>query len=390
MPRVPSKTSPRPQKGKVFRLHQPCLPHQSFLLACRSEEDSRYTYCMADIDALSDELGIPWEKSKDIPFSTTVPFIGFLWDLDARTVSISDSRKEKYLQAILDWETKPKHALDEVQKLYGKLLHACHVLPSGRAYLTSLESFMAQFHNRPFCPHSPPCRTASDLQWWKSRLVQPTLARSIPGPTPIIDANTYSDASSETGIGITVGDRWRAWRLLPGWKADGRDIGWVEAIGFLLLTLTLSPTAPRGSHIKVFRDNRGVVEGWCKSRSRNKPMNDIFRAVHSLTEEEGILFLTRYVPSKENPADNPLRGIYYHQSLLLPAVPIPPPIRQYLCNYDAPLTASESCLIQEGRAPAPLPRPDRALLHQHRADLDDAFEHHARDAFSHTRGWDEV
>ena len=102
MPRVPSKTSPRPQKGKVFRLHQPCLPHQSFLLACRSEEDSRYTYCMADIDALSDELGIPWEKSKDIPFSTTVPFIGFLWDLDARTVSISDSRKEKYLQAILD------------------------------------------------------------------------------------------------------------------------------------------------------------------------------------------------------------------------------------------------------------------------------------------------
>ncbi|KIJ91149.1 hypothetical protein K443DRAFT_686274 [Laccaria amethystina LaAM-08-1] len=36
---------------------------------------------MADIDALSDKLGIPWEKAKDIPFATTVPFIGFLWDL---------------------------------------------------------------------------------------------------------------------------------------------------------------------------------------------------------------------------------------------------------------------------------------------------------------------
>ena len=93
---------------------------------------------MADIDALSNELGIPWEKTKDIPFSTLIPFIGFLWDLNTCMVSLLDSRKEKYLQTILDWEAKPRHTLDEVQKLYGKLLHMCHVLPSGRTYLTSL------------------------------------------------------------------------------------------------------------------------------------------------------------------------------------------------------------------------------------------------------------
>ena len=344
---------------------------------------------MADIDAVSDDLGIPWEKTKDIPFSTMVPFIGFLWDLDARTVSLSDSKKEKYLQAILDWEARPKHTLDETQKLYGKLLHACHVLPSGQAYLTSLESFMAHFHNRPFCPHSPPHRTPGDLLWWKARLTQSTLARSIPGPTLIINASAYSDASSETGIGITVGRKWRAWRLLPGWKADGRDIGWAEAVGFLLLVLTLSPTVPRGSHIKVFGDNRGVVEGWWKGRSRNKPTNDIFRDIHALTEEESVFFHTRYVPSKDNPADGPSRGVYYHQSLLLPALPIPPPIRQYLCDFDAPLTPSESLLLQEGRAPAPLPRPDRALLIHKRANLDDALGHQARATFEQTQGWDD-
>jgi len=62
---------------------------------------------MADINALSDELGIPWEKTKHIPFSATVPFIGFLWDLTTRTVSLSEGKKEKYLEAILEWETKP-------------------------------------------------------------------------------------------------------------------------------------------------------------------------------------------------------------------------------------------------------------------------------------------
>ena len=273
--------------------------------------------------------------------------------------------------------------------MYGKLLHACHVVPAGRSYLTSLEVFLGQFHNHPFHLHSPPRRTASDLQWWKTKLGQPTLARPIPSPTPIIDARAYSDASSETGIRITIRDKWRAWQLLLGWKADGRDIGWAEAIGFLLLVLTLFPSAPRGSHIKVFGDNRGVVKGWWKGRSQNKPTNDVFRDVHALTEEEGIFFHTRYVPSKENPADNPSRGVYDHQSCLLPAILIPLSIRQYLCDFDAPLTPSESQLVWEVKAPSPLPRPDHTSLHQERANFNDELECHARAVFSRMQGWDD-
>ena len=49
----------------------------------RSVEDSRYTYTLADINDFSDELGIPWEHDKDIPFGTEAPFIGFLWNLES-------------------------------------------------------------------------------------------------------------------------------------------------------------------------------------------------------------------------------------------------------------------------------------------------------------------
>ena len=114
------------------------------------------------------------------------------------------------------------------------------------------------------------------------------LSRSIPVPTPIINPHAYSDTSSETGIGITINNKWQAWRLLPGWKADGRDIGWAKAVGFLLLILTLTPYIPKGSHIKVFRDNRGVVEGWWKGRSQNRPTNNVFRDIHIFTEEENV------------------------------------------------------------------------------------------------------
>lgn len=43
----------------------------------RSDQDTAYTYCLADIDAVARELGIPWEKSKDIDFATVFPYIGF-------------------------------------------------------------------------------------------------------------------------------------------------------------------------------------------------------------------------------------------------------------------------------------------------------------------------
>ena len=256
---------------------------------------------MAYIDAVSDSLGIPWEVEKDIPFGEVAPFIGFSWDLANRTVSLPDSKKEKYLQAILEWETKPRHTLDEAQKLYGKLLHTCHIVPAGHAYLTSLETFIGVCHDSPFRLRYPPRRTPSDLSWWKERLTQSVVIRPIPGPIPVFDADAYSDASSETGIGITVRGRWRAWRLLPGWKADGRDIGWAEVVGFWLLILTLSPSAPRGTHVKVFGDNRGVVEGWWKGRSHNKPTNEIFKHIHALVEMQDVHFHSRYVPSVRVP-----------------------------------------------------------------------------------------
>ena len=153
----------------------------------RSEEDSHYSYSLADIDEISKELGIPWELEKDIPFQTEVPFGGFLWNLAQLMVSLPDTKKAQYLQAIYIFESHRTHTLEDAQKLYGKLLHTCHVVPSGRAYLTSLERFMAIFGESPFMPRSAPHSTPNDLLWWKQTLSCTILSRSIPGPKVLID-----------------------------------------------------------------------------------------------------------------------------------------------------------------------------------------------------------
>lgn len=242
----------------------------------RSKEDRDFAYADADIDELSQHLGICWEPSKSVPFGPKVPYLGFLWDLNTRTVCLLEKKRLKYIAAITEWEGKRMHNLLETQQLHGKLQHASLVILPGRAYLTNLEAMLALCHNSPFLPRTPPRSTPDDLEWWKQRLNQPDIPRPIPEPKPLIDHQAYSDASSEVGIAITIGMRWRAWHLASGWKSQGRDILWAKAVGFELLTIHLLSVSSEGDHIKVYGDNRGVIEGWWRKSSTSRPTNHIF------------------------------------------------------------------------------------------------------------------
>ena len=314
-----------------------------------------YPYDFDEINEITGPLGVPWESSKDVPFSSSVPFIGFLWNLDQKTVTLTEPKKAKYIQAIHEWKKLPTHTLEETQKLYGKLLHCCHIIPRGRAYLTSLEKMMATFRDRPFTPRHPPKHLEAELTWWESTLSLPSLSREIPGGRQITDVHGYSDASSSVGIGIIVGNKWRAWRLLPGWKSRGRDISWAEAVGMELLTRAiLNSNSFQG--IQIFGDNTGVVEGWWTGRSRNTETNSVFRRIHELLEAHDTILTTRYVNTNHNPADGPSRGTYPASNLLLPPVDLPDEVKPFLADFDAPLRPSERVT-----APGPPPPPKAAL-----------------------------
>jgi hypothetical protein len=228
---------------------------------------------MADINRIAAPMGIPWERSKDIPFGTVIRYIGLEWDIARHTVALPHDKREKYRAAISNWTARITHTLDQVQSLYGKLLHACHIIPVGRAYLTRLEIFMGH---------------------------------------------------------------WRAWRLTGDWQSEGRDIGWAEAVGFELLTRTLITLYGPDSNFKCFGHNTGVIERWRKGSSKNAQTNDVFRRIHDITHTTGAHFHTRYVPSQHNPADAPSRGWLRHPHRLLPPVPLPKPLQPYLRDATDP------------------------------------------------------
>jgi len=177
----------------------------------QSEHDALFTYSMCDIDTISDRLGIPWELSKDQPFNTSTIYIGFEWNLETLTVSLSPPKVAKYLEAIANWHSRDKHTLQDVQSLYGKLLHTCAAIPRGRAYLTGLEWMLKTCTPKPFLPHCPEKTITNDLKWWTHILTSNLASRPIRNLPTHVNIAAFSDASSSYGVGIVVGKHWRAW-----------------------------------------------------------------------------------------------------------------------------------------------------------------------------------
>ena len=222
----------------------------------------------------------------------------------------------------------------------------------GQAYLVGLEGMLSTCANRPFALHCPSNGIAKDLEWWCEKILSGALICSIIPPPIFLDLKAFSDASSGFGIGIVIGQRWRFWRLILGWKSTNgqRDIGWAEALGFKLLIHTVDSILVSKHHIKVHGDNTGVIEGWYVGRHHNAAVNSVFRDIHAFlkTAKRVCSIAPHYVPSADNPADPPSRGILGPAHLVIPPLPIPEHAREFIVDATSPLSACELRALREG------------------------------------------
>ncbi|VDC02686.1 unnamed protein product [Peniophora sp. CBMAI 1063] len=269
-----------------------------------------------DFTHLTEVLGVPWAVAKTRSFAYRQKYIGFIWDLVRKTVSMPEDKLQALRDLLSSWLV-PGARFDarEADSLHGKVVHAATIFPLVRPFLPSISAFPRKFTNGLVKRH-PSGPVLKDIEWILDILSSTPNEISLSYDTPL-DIGWWGDASSSWGIGVVVGSFWAAWQwaggVTVGPKAD-RDIGWAEAVAVELgLRMAihhdlLKARPVHRSRILVRSDNMGVVAVVNKGRSRSASTNDVLKSIFRLLTAEGVLLSTEYVASRDNITDALSRG----------------------------------------------------------------------------------
>ena len=277
-----------------------------------------YGHDIDDIFDLSCQLRVPWSAKKSGRHGTVGIYLGFLWNMLEKSVSLPEEKRVKYLAKIRD----ALDALEGGRKMPGKvaislagtLSHIAFVYPQGRAYLSNLYAFVASFGPRPseFISRWPPRSVISDLHWWREVLGIPGIKRTLHARGKPRDLDIWVDASTDWGIGVVVGQARAAWRWavpLSEWKREGRDIGWAEMVAVELVVRHLEQLGMENADILVRSDNSGIIGAFQRGRSRNFQVNNSIRRTEAICMAMNLWITLQYVTSANNRADPVSRGI---------------------------------------------------------------------------------
>lgn len=208
-------------------------------------------------------------------------------------------------------DRRGKFSRKDTESILGTLVHCSLAVPDGRSHLPSISRFAASFNHfsSPFVRRTPNISVLSDIQWWRSRLSADFCGSILSKPPPASHIEFWVDASSSWGIGVVFGDQWDFWKFKAGWNKDGRNIGWAEMVAIELGLLFAIHRSHTDIHFIIRSDNQGVIHAIKGGRSRSPEQNLVLQRITFLLSQYKIWISSLYVPSLDNLADAPSRGL---------------------------------------------------------------------------------
>jgi hypothetical protein len=274
------------------------------------------TWTEADFMALTAPLGVPWSIPKMRLLAEIQRYIGFDWNLRARSVSMPQEKLAATLAMVSAWITPgATSSEEEAARVHGKLVHLATIYPLVRPFLRSISRFASNFRSRR-ARLEVPSGARSDVKWILD--IVPLLPRELPLATPDpIDIGWWGDASTSFGVGVVVGHIWGVWTWAPGViVGPGHElhIGWAEAVAVELGLLLaeegrrFEDGTRRISRVRVRSDNAGVVAVVNKGRARDRVTNDVLKRTYTSLARLGVTLAAEHVPGVINVADALSRG----------------------------------------------------------------------------------
>src|SRR5882724_9572991 len=107
-----------------------------------------YSYDLASVMKITDPLGIPWHpiEVKGQDFRPLVSYVGFVWNLELHTISLSPKKRTKYLEKVRSsLHTSNALSRKHCTSILRTLQHILFIYRDGRSRLPPFVSFISKF-----------------------------------------------------------------------------------------------------------------------------------------------------------------------------------------------------------------------------------------------------
>ncbi len=157
------------------------------------------------------ELGIPISMSKLEGPSTSMIFLGILFDSQSMTIRLDDDKLKSIHDELSAWSDRSTASREQLQSIIGVLSFAAKVVAPGRTFLRRMIDHMKTipYHSDSSTQYPLSESFNLDLQWWRRFLSQWNGVSVIPDTNwcPSSNLCIYTDACV-AGYGAVFGSHW--------------------------------------------------------------------------------------------------------------------------------------------------------------------------------------
>ena len=129
-----------------------------------AEHASKATLAFESLAALLSCLGLKESVDKACPPSTSMPFLGIVFDTVAGTLTIPQSKLDEILCLLQEWLGRTRASKKEVQSVIGSLNFLAACIRPGRIYMSRLLNFLRGMPESRSIPLTYEFKC--DLRWW--------------------------------------------------------------------------------------------------------------------------------------------------------------------------------------------------------------------------------
>ena len=269
----------------------------------------RATLSFNALGSLLVDLGLDESTSKAHPPSTSMPYLGILFDTISMRMSIPPEKIAEVREEISQWMKRNKASKKSLQQLLGKLFWVSRCIRFSRGFVGRLIKQLQTMHSMPdqkTAKLSEGCK--QDIKWWDRYLrrfngiemLYPTDPIDLP-LDQLLDTSALVNCGDATltGGGAYFGTEYWS-RKFPTWLQDTNIPIHLKEFWVVVVSAWLWSDQWKGNMVYVFCDNVAVVEVLDKERPKDPRMLELLQEFLYIVCTRGFTPIFKRVGTVEN------------------------------------------------------------------------------------------